>query len=113
LIPLLIHLYIYTLFSKMKVYNEIQLGDNTQKVDQILSAEGLYCGNNLRLMYSSSTPMRCYISDPWRTYEFGFNRRTGAVTSKHFYWSYPNLRRESVLSRIAWWFESHFGRDDP
>lgn len=107
LFPILTHAYIYFEFSKMRAYSRIQLGDSIVTADYILSEEGVFCGNSARLAYSTDTPMRCYFSDPWRTYEFVINRRTRLVTSKYIYWDQPNVRAGPVLAKIVAWIQSY------
>lgn len=101
--PILAHIYMYLMFSKVHSYSQIQLGDPVEKVDDLLSGGLDYCRKVVNLSRGGRGPARCHFSDPWRRYEIALDPATRVVALKYVTWSAPVRDVRPLVYRLVEW----------
>jgi hypothetical protein len=94
-LPILIHVYLYLMYSEKAFYDQLTLGQSVEEVQKIFPYQSVVCGDNT--FSSRSYPagsFACFFRDPWREYRLAFAE--GRVSSK----SVTHLRPYSMLGRI-------------
>ncbi len=95
-LPVVIHGYMYLMFSHKRAYDQIKLGELQDEVRSVLSREAVTCCVDAFVPRASATSSssKCFFDDPWREYTVTFT--DNRVASKGI--TYPRPR--PMLLRI-------------
>lgn len=104
LIPVLIHVYMYVMFSHLRVYERIQLGSRRADALSELIRDGVYCSEFVEKTSEPSVAFRnCMYTDPWREYQVAFTFDSQLLVRKSVRYMRPHVAPRPILLRITAW----------